>query len=474
MKLASLALEAGLSIPEEAGEAEILRTTDDSRLAGPGVVFFATPEGERFASQAKAAGAWVAGRQEQKLPDALLCSSPAQSMGLAASALAGHPSRKLHIAGVTGTNGKTSTVWMMYHLWKLCGIPCGMIGTLGLRYAATPETPGTEAVEKTGYTTPRSWQLQEILARMAGAGVKRVAMEASSEALAMGRLSGTEFQTAVFTNLTRDHLDYHGTMDDYFLAKTRLLEMTASRGGRIICYQAQGREAARMIDFALSLAERTDARVTVVREAENLGRIAHFQNINATLSVLAAAESPEEEQIFREQVRTIAEVPGRFESIELSSIAAPGSIAVIDYAHSPDALETLLVEARSRFKRVVCVFGCGGNRDPGKRPIMGRIAAARADAVIVTDDNPRREDPAGIRREILQGMGELAAKAREIADRKAAIEAALEWCALQNEPAIAIVAGKGHEEGQIFFDRTQDFSDQAETKAAILRIEKKK
>jgi len=474
MKLALLALEAGLAIPEGAGEAEILSTTDDSRLAGPGVIFYATAEGEAFASKARDAGAWIAASPSQNISGALYCQSPAESMGLAACALASHPSRRLHVTGVTGTNGKTSTVWMMYHLWKHAKIPCALIGTLGLRYAANPLKPESEVIEKTGYTTPRSWQLQEIFARLCGLGIKRVAMEASSEALALGRLSGTEFQTAVFTNLTRDHLDYHGTMEDYFNAKAKLLEMTASRGGRIICFRGPEPEAAAMVDFAVNLTEAANCEVTIVREAEDLGRIAHFQNINATLAVLAAAESSEEEKLFRRAVRALPEVPGRFESIEISSIAPSGSIAVIDYAHSPDALETLLVEARSRFRHVVCVFGCGGNRDPGKRPVMGRIAAARADAVIVTDDNPRREDPASIRREILSGMGELAGKAREIGDRKAAIEAALLWCAAQKEAAIAIVAGKGHEEGQIFADRTLNFSDQAETKAAILRIEDRK
>jgi UDP-N-acetylmuramoyl-L-alanyl-D-glutamate--2,6-diaminopimelate ligase len=481
MKLGLLAGEAGFDIPADLVSLDITRTTDDSRLAGPGTLFFATKEGRPFASDAARAGAIVAGPGDSGLPGALVCPDPAASMAIVAACLFGHPSRKLTIVGITGTNGKTSTAWMIYHLWKQALIPSAMIGTLGLRYAASPGQED-EVVEKTGYTTPRSWMLQEMFHRLYSAGVKRVVTEVSSEALDLGRLAATDFHTAVFTNLTRDHLDFHGSMENYFAAKKKLLSMTAERGGRIICFAGRAGGAAesaelRMDDFALELAGQTDAVVTIVQEAEDLGRPAHFQNINATLAVLAAAIRPGEEAAFRAAAKNLPEVPGRFESVDLSAIAPAGSIAVVDYAHSPDALLTLLLEARGRFARVCSIFGCGGNRDPGKRPIMGRIAFEHSDRVIVTDDNPRREDPAAIRREIMEGMreagfsGKAAGKSEvlEMADRRAAIEEGLRWAALETVPAIVIVAGKGHEEGQIFADRTEGFSDLAEVKSALAR-----
>lgn len=481
MKLGFLAGEAGFQIPPDLALADVTRTTDDSRLAGPHVLFFATREGGRFAADALSAGAFVAVPAGMDVPGAFVCQDPAESMAIVAACLAGHPSRKLTIVGVTGTNGKTSTVWMIYHLWKQAGIPCAMIGTLGLRYAANPGQED-EVIEKTGYTTPRSWMLQEIFARLCASGVKRVAMEVSSEALDLGRLAQTDFHTAVFTNLTRDHLDYHGSMENYFEAKKKLLMMTSERAGRIICFSGASSADApasqmpdqefRMADFALELAGTTDAVVTIVREAEDLGRSAHFQNINATLAVLAAAIRPGEEALFRAKARSLPEVPGRFESVDLSGIAPAGSIAVVDYAHSPDALLTLLLEARRRYARVCCIFGCGGNRDPGKRPIMGRIAAENCQKVIVTDDNPRREDPAFIRRQILDGMKglESANLAVEIGDRRAAIEEGLRWACAQTQPALVVVAGKGHEEGQIFADRTESFSDVKEVRSALARL----
>lgn len=462
MTLSELASAGGFEIPPSAADETITAITDDSREAGPGVLFFATPEAGQYADDAEKKGARVVrkGRGE------FSCDSPEKSMGLASAHFYGHPSRSLVLAGITGTNGKTSTAWMIYHLWKEQGIQAGMIGTLGVRYTAKEG----EVQSKTGYTTPRSWQLQKLLAEMKEAGVVRVVMEVSSEALALERPRGCAYHTAVFTNITRDHLDHHGTMEAYFQAKKSLLDLTAENRGRLVLFYTEEEWSKKMCSHALDLAGQCE--VHIVRQAEDLGLTARFQNANASLAVIAASVTPEEEARARRMVSHLPDVPGRFEKIDIAEGAQPGSAAVVDYAHSPDALEAVLLEARhaaGQGGRVICVFGCGGNRDPGKRPMMGRIASTLSDIAIVTDDNPRREDPAAIRKEILAGVPETPrGRVLETGDRRAAIEQAVRLG--RESGGIVVIAGKGHETGQIFQDRTEPFSDREEILLALKRI----
>jgi len=449
--------------PPGYAQIEIIRITDDSRDARPGVLFFGTPKSTYLAA-AKSAGAITVGEPGSGAD--IEVENVSACMGRLSSRFFGDPSLTVHVAGITGTNGKTSTAWMVYHLWRASGIKAGLIGTLGVRY----DSPEGEVSLNTGYTTPRSYQIQELLRKMKTAGVTHCVMEVSSEALALGRLTGTRFAVASFTNLSRDHLDFHGTMEEYFSAKKLLLAQAAQAGGRLVVYESQdrseeGKFSRRMSDYASSLG----ARVKVLTEPVAFGFAASFQNINATIAIHTAFDSgPECEDALR-NVSKIPPVPGRFEPVDIGA-AAPGSIAIVDYAHSPDALATLLTEAHATGRYVIVVFGCGGNRDPGKRPIMGEIAGRLADFAIITEDNPRKEEPALIRSQIRAGVRVLdRSYVIEVPGRREAIEHAI-VLAKEKGNSMVVVAGKGHEQVQILEDRTEEFSDREEILRAVSRI----
>ncbi len=459
-----------LQIIGRADNLDIRSLTDDSRKSGPGVLFCVTVQGRSFVSDAarNRSPAFLMQREIYELEKenlsqngdfraVLIVPDVTAAQGLLASALYEHPSRSLSIAGVTGTNGKTTVTWMLYHIWKSAGRQAGVIGTLGVRWTKRNSAGKPEEIEiKTGYTTPRSPELHSLLARMRDDGVTHVAMEVSSEALALGRLEGCKFSTAVFTNLTPDHLDYHTTMEAYFAEKMKLLRMTAGTGGRIIVFSGtdEGRSA------CVLARELAPDSAVCIEKAENIDLPAPtgFNRINASLAVLASGEN---EGAARDALRSLPEIPGRFNTIRIDN----GSFIVIDYAHTPDALEHVLGEARLLgASYVIAVFGCGGNRDKKKRHLMGSIAAKKSDLVIITDDNPRKENPEDIRREIAAGL--LSQKLNEqnrppefmeIGDRRKAIETAVRM-ALEKKSAV-IIAGKGHEMQQIFADRTEKFSD---------------
>ncbi|MCR9143180.1 MAG: UDP-N-acetylmuramoyl-L-alanyl-D-glutamate--2,6-diaminopimelate ligase [bacterium] len=509
----------------EALAVAIQQITDDSRAVDAGTLFAATPQGlphlRKFLESGARAAAVLAPLecaqdpalqsfwQSPGAPPVLFTADVPESLGRLAAGFYGHPCRELQLIGVTGTNGKTTVTRMLYQIWRGLGVPAGVIGTLGALWECDGPTPVRREVQ-TGYTTPRSPQLQEILRRMLDDGVRCVALEVSSEALALGRLAGSEFSAAGFTNLSVDHLDFHGDFESYYQAKRMLFSMTAATGGAIVVARATEHGDRLAQEFA------QHARCTAIDAPfiERLPAPTRFNQWNATLACVLAEQTrmPTDEPAPREKIAqllaTHADIPGRFVRVpgrragSGERAGGAGTIdedsdaldlyGIVDYAHTPDALENLLNETRSLGARtLVCVFGCGGDRDRGKRPLMGAIAARLADAVIVCDDNPRQENPAKIRAEILAGAREIRdARATptdltssreslpalsEIGERRQAIrrgvELAVQACAAQATPAVVVVAGKGHEEYQIFADGRIDFSDVSELKAAFAAAE---
>jgi len=472
--------------------AMIQRLAADSRRCAPGVAFFAYPgeraDGRRYIPDAIALGAaavlWeaegFAWNPAWRVPNAGV-----PGLRDAAGALAhdfyGRPSAALWICGVTGTNGKTTcTQWIAAALGA-AGAKCGVIGTLGTGF------PGR--LEDARNTTPDALELHRTLAGMRRQGAVAVAMEVSSHGLQQGRVGGVAFDCALFTNLSHDHLDYHGTMDAYAAAKARLFDAAglacavlnlddvfgaqlaqrlAARGVRTIGTSLVSAPATREFLFASAV---EDGRVTIASswgEAQAvLGALGRF-NVSNALGVVGALVA--QGMAFADAVRRLAElpeVPGRMQ--RLGGENAP--LVVIDYAHSPDALEqvlrTLRPVAEARGGRLVAVFGAGGERDRGKRAPMGAAASRLADRIVLTSDNPRSEDPLAILREIEAGVD---APHVVEPDRAHAIDAAIAEAA---DLDVVLLAGKGHEAFQEIAGRRLPFSDAEAARAALTRREKR-
>jgi UDP-N-acetylmuramoyl-L-alanyl-D-glutamate--2,6-diaminopimelate ligase len=359
------------------------------------------------------------------------------------------------IVAVTGTNGKTSTVEMTRQIWRMCGHRAASIGTLGV---TTPD----ESVS-TGLTTPDIVTFLSNMTGLAREGVTHVAYEASSHGLAQFRNEGLPVKAGAFTNLSRDHLDYHADMDDYFAAKMRLFAEVVDEGGAAViwaddAWSERATAAARARSLAVfSVGEKGDDIRLLARKPGHLGQdleiehqgarytvmlplIGAYQAANALVAAgLALATGEDPARVF-DAVGRLQPVRGR---LERAVITADGAPVYIDYAHTPDALAAAIAALRPHVTgRLITVFGAGGDRDMGKRAPMGEVAAAHSELVIVTDDNPRGEDPAAIRLQVLAG----APGAREVGDRRAAIRAAIDEAA---EGDIVLIAGKGHEQGQI-------------------------
>jgi len=370
------------------------------------------------------------------------------------------------IAAVTGTNGKTSVAFFARHLWAKSGMKSGSLGTLGLLADGLPEEPGL--------TTPEPVQLHAQLSALRNAGISHLALEASSHGLAQRRLDGVRISAAGFTNLSRDHLDYHATYEEYLAAKARLFEVCLEPGGTAVLNAdveqfdqlaiIAKRRGLRLVAYGNSgndirLIERrpTADGCTLLLEAFGRNRqielplIGAYQTSNALCALgLASADSHLAIDRLVDELNTLPSVPGRLERVGRSST---GGTVYVDYAHTPDALATVLTAMREHTTNALSVvFGCGGDRDPGKRPQMGRAAAQLADRAIVTDDNPRTEDPAVIRAAALEGCPE----ATEIGDRRDAIEAAI---GALRDGDVLVIAGKGHEPYQIVGTETLSFDD---------------
>jgi UDP-N-acetylmuramoyl-L-alanyl-D-glutamate--2,6-diaminopimelate ligase len=458
-------------------EREIGGLSADSRKVAPGDAFFAVPgtkaDGLAYAAEAAAKGAAVivAERAPDFAAPAFVRVADARA-ALAAAAARFYPRQPEIVVAVTGTSGKTSIAAFVRQIWAASGREAASLGTLGVV---------SRPINRYGsMTTPDPIALRQTLDALAEAGVTHAAIEASSHGLDQKRLDGVRFAAGAFTNLSRDHLDYHATMEAYLAAKLRLFrellpvgapavfdadsevaprvaEAAAARGLQPISVGAHG-EAIRLISterdgFATRIAFAYAGRERRVR----LPLPGDFQVSNALVSAalcLATGSAPD--AVFAALGR-LEGAPGRLERLGDKR----GAPVVVDYAHKPDALEKALAALRPFVRgRLIVVFGCGGDRDSGKRPMMGAIAARLADVVIVTDDNPRSEDPATIRAAILAA----APRAREIGDRGEAIRAAI---AMLSADDALLIAGKGHETGQILADRTLPFSDAEAARAAL-------
>lgn len=464
----------------------------DSREVTPGALFVAVEglhvDGHKFIPQAVEAGAAAVLTTRKPEEAGARMGVPVLTVPDLDGALKGivpwfydYPARKMRLVGITGTNGKTTTSYLVRHLLRTAGYRVGLIGTI--------QNMIEDEVLPARNTTPNIIDLQRLLARMDRAGISHVVMEVSSHALDMGRVAGCEYDTAAFSNLTQDHLDYHGTMENYCLAKAKLFD---SLSGDVT---KQGKKAVVNIDDPAGklMLEHADCdHITYSVKDNNASLRASDIKLTGTgasfvvngdfgrreialkitglfnvYNVLAAIGCALAEKVPVETITgalpLFKGVPGRFEAIDMGQKFG----VAIDYSHTPDGLENVLGAARGIARgRVVVVFGCGGDRDRTKRPIMGRIAAELADIVIVTSDNPRSEDPESILAEILPGVREkIGAKRYEVlADRREAIFRGIK---LAEAGDMVVIAGKGHEDYQILKDKTIHFDDREEAKNAL-------
>lgn len=462
---------------------EITGVTADSRKVKPGFLFAALPgskaDGATFAAKAVEMGAAaVIADQDLNLSiPTIVCRDPRRGYALAAANFWGRQPQTC--VAVTGTNGKTSVANFCRQMFAGAGHVSASMGTLGV----TVSKPGEADLQVTppGLTTPDAGDVAELLMRISQLGVTHFAMEASSHGIDQRRLDGVRLSAAGFLNLSQDHLDYHHTMDAYMRAKLRLFEQLMPRGasavlnadneafpffaaasvvsGQRVMSVGETGQALKLLERSLlpdgqRLSIRADGKIWDVR----LPLAGAFQASNAMVAAgLCRAAGMSFEETFAGLER-LTGAPGRLQRVGAGS---HGGEAYVDYAHTPDGLETVLQAMRPHVRgRLIVVFGAGGDRDKGKRPLMGEIAARLADIAIVTDDNPRSEVPAAIRADVLAG----AKGAKEIGDRRDAIRAA---AAMLKDGDILVVAGKGHEQGQIVGDTTHPFDDVTETAKAL-------
>ncbi len=469
-----------ITAPEGIARLFVTGLTANSRQVAPGFVFAALPgasvDGARFIGDAAARGAVAVLAAPDTVPTEglriplLKAANPRRALALMAARF--YPTQPGTIVAVTGTSGKSSVADFTRQIFAACGYQAASLGTVGL------VKPGSAVYGS--LTTPDPVSLHQTLNELAEEGLTHLAFEASSHGLHQHRLDGVRLTAAAFTNLGRDHMDYHADVEDYLAAKLRLFsdllrpgqpavintdgamservaDAARARGLAVMTVGRSGR-ALRLDDivrdgFAQVLNVAVEGRTHRVR----LPLIGAYQAENAlTAAGLAMGVGVSAADALR-ALETLAGVPGRLDRVG----EVRGGIVVVDYAHKPEALEAVLESVRPfATGRLICVFGCGGDRDKGKRPIMGRIAIEKADVVIVTDDNPRTEDAAAIRGEILAA----APGAREIGDRKAAIAAAVGMAGVGD---VVLIAGKGHETGQIVGQTVLPFSDHEVARAAI-------
>jgi UDP-N-acetylmuramoyl-L-alanyl-D-glutamate--2,6-diaminopimelate ligase len=478
------------------GDTRVTGVAYDSRQAGPGSVFVALrgvkADGASFAREAISRGAVAVvaetpapsgnARPWIQVPDARL------ALASLAAGFYGHPSEELTLVGITGTNGKTTTSYLLASIFEAAGVRCGRIGTVGYRI-------GNREVEA-ARTTPEAPELQRMLREMVTEGCGACVMEVSSHALALRRGDRLHFAAAIFTNLTRDHLDFHRDMEAYFQAKRRLAELLPDTGLAVTNLDDRrgaefGAAARRPVSYAIDAAadvrpgplalsldglafDVRTPRGTLHLRSPLVGR-PNAYNILAAVAAAMALDLPFD--AIESGIRELSNVPGRFQVV---SEPADDVRVVVDYAHTDDALKNLLETARPLAAgRVITVFGCGGDRDRAKRPLMGAVAARLSDLVIITSDNPRSEDPEQIIEEVKRGIvmpadrtpphAPRAVKSTAylaITDRKAAIEQAIRDA---RSGDLVLIAGKGHEKYQVIGDRTLPFDDVEVARAALAR-----
>ena len=449
----------------------------DSRQARPGDAFFALPgvraDGRTFARDAARAGAVAVVGDSEPIEGVttVTVSEPRRALARASATFQGEPSLALVIAAVTGTNGKTTTTYLLESIFEAAGWPAGLVGTTGARLHGESR-PGA-------LTTPGAPELQALLAEMRDRGLRAVALEVSSHALIQRRAWGLHSDVAIFTNLSHDHLDYHGTLEAYLDAKlmlfdgrngdhdrkpwTAVVNLDDEAAPRVLDAATRGGGARRTFGAASEADVRIESveprprgiRVSLLdggsRLSLELPLLGRYNGWNAAGAYTAARALRIEPGIIARGLAATSGVPGRLERVDRGQ----SFDVVVDYAHTPDALQKALAAAREHAAgRLLLVFGCGGDRDKAKRPAMGRVAAAEADQVWVTSDNPRGEDPAAIAGEIVSGMEGRAPQVE--LDRRCAIAAAL---ADARPGDLVLIAGKGHETTQTIGDRVLPFDD---------------
>jgi UDP-N-acetylmuramoyl-L-alanyl-D-glutamate--2,6-diaminopimelate ligase len=468
------------------GDAAVTGVAYDSRHVQPGDLFVALKgqkqDGHDRVTEAVRRGA-VAVLAERSLETSVpvaVVPSTLEALSAVAAHFYGNPSQGMTLVGVTGTNGKTTVTYMLESIFRAAGKKTGVIGTVNYRWL--------EKSEPAPNTTPLSLDLQKLLARMKQDGVTHVAMEVSSHALALHRVDHVAFSRAVFTNLTRDHLDFHKDMQDYFEAKARLFDLLAEPEPKNKCAiinrddpwsdKLLARVKTPVLTFALKATSSVGAAdislgpdgTSFLLTAPQGNRLFRLQTVglhnvsNALAATGAALSLDVPMDRVQAGLESMAGVPGRLERVN-GRAPAPFSVFV-DYAHTDDALRNVLTTLQPLTRgRLITVFGCGGDRDRTKRPLMGEVAATLSDRVIVTSDNPRTEDPKKILLDIEVGLRRAGSTSYEIVpERAAAIDRALRSA---REGDVVLIAGKGHETTQIFHDRTIHFDDR-ETARAVL------
>lgn len=510
MKLSSLLQNITIVELHNPADPEITAVCHDSRQVGPGSLFFAlkgvTADGHRFIPAAVAAGAAAVVVED---PDQVPPGIPAVRVGDARLAMArmaaafhGDPTAQLPLVGITGTNGKTTTTYLIEAIMAAAGMPPAVLGTISYRFGVT--------TIEASHTTPESTELQLALRTLADSGARGFVMEVSSHALEQKRVDGCHFDVGIFSNLTRDHLDYHGSMEQYLEAKVRLFSdllrpdgvkhrrravvnlddpsgcRVAERAACPVLTFAIDREAdIRPLRFSSTVDGISGVLQTPAGELPFVSRLLgrfNLANILAAVGAGVALEIPLE--AIRAGIEGHATVPGRMERVDNSR----GVTCLVDYAHTGDALENALATLKDiATARIITAFGCGGDRDKGKRPIMGRIAAELSDLAIITSDNPRTEDPQEILAQVRAGIAvpELAGRVREydntelaagfsakgfttVADRRQAIRLAVR---LARPGDIVLLAGKGHEDYQIIGTTKHHFDDREEAARAFAELD---
>ncbi len=479
MKLGAILSGVGLKQPlsPSVAEVEITGLEFDSRRVGKGFLFFAFPgsrtDGRRFAEDARTRGAVAIVSESERPPDDdgiwIQVEHGRRALALSARNFYGRPDEHLRLTGITGTNGKTTTSYLLDSVLRAAGHTTALIGTIEYHLAGR--------VLPAVNTTPESLELVRLFADLEKLGGSHVTMEVSSHALALGRVYGLHLHTAIFTNLTRDHLDFHGTMEEYFAAKRLLFEGAGApppraavlnrddeslRGIKLpaateIYWYGLNADAtlrARQVSSGFD-GVRFEIQYGKIRfsvESPLIGKINVYNILAASGAALSYGISPE---VIAKGIADLPAVPGRFERVD----EGQPFVVAVDYAHTDDALRNVIAVARSlNPKRVITLFGCGGDRDRTKRPLMGQAAAELSDFVVLTSDNPRSEDPLAIMNDALVGIRRVDVPHIIEPDRATAIARALKEA---REGDIVILAGKGHETYQILKDQTLPFDDRA-------------
>jgi UDP-N-acetylmuramoyl-L-alanyl-D-glutamate--2,6-diaminopimelate ligase len=485
LKLSYLIEEIDISKRLAFCDVDVTGIATDSRSLKAGDCFVAikghAADGHAFVEEAvrKGASALVVEHAIEGAIPTVVVRDSSLAAALMAKRFFGDPASRLRLAGITGTNGKTSSAFLLRSIMNIAHGPCGIIGTIGYGYS--------DELASVRNTTPGAVDLYRVMAGFLERGCRSTVMEVSSHAAEQGRIAGLEFDVGAFTNVTRDHLDYHGTFEKYIEAKESFVRTLAESGRKkrpgTFVYNIDDPEVARVgkrfagprLSFGLS--PEADVRAEALtanlkgtsfdlvvesgRERLDLKLLGKISVYNAlTAAACAHALGVGVAQI-KTGLENVAQVPGRFQVVSIGR----GPTAVVDYAHTPDALEKLLNFCRELDPRgIVTVFGCGGDRDRGKRPMMGEIAARLSNVVFVTDDNPRTEDPDRIVKEILDGIGKSGVPVHVVRDRRSAIRAAV---GAAGEGDLVVIAGKGHENEQICRDGRVPFNDALEAEDAL-------